>query len=517
MSRLRSDKLVNKAATGAPELTYGAAIPVTGTINGAGGVNITGVATASKFVGDGSGLFGVVASGTGIVCYEDGSLVGTAGTFNFGTNISVTPPSSGVATITSVNTDTNTTYGMLAVLDGTSVKLRLAGSDNSEDDTTISAGSNIAFSGVSASGFSIESTLSGLANVVEDTTPQLGGNLDLNSNTITGTGGISITGGVSATIFTGAFNGPANGLSGTPDITVRNVVGAGATFSGDVSIGGTLTYEAVTNVDTLRISTFNYDKYIVGTQGTGVCNGMYWDKSSSALQFDKSQKIYLGPTASSQGWSGAGSTTPGPGAGLELHGDQDYGYVEATNDLYIKAGNFGSSGKIISIEGQPSKKNIQAIGGAGTKLYHNDNQRLETVHEGVVITGVCTASEFVGAINTPTLTVGSSVGIGTSGGVFTAVAGTPSTIDAFTVANTDYKTADYTVHLMNGNNRQVQKILVMQDGNNAFYEEYAIMSSPNKIASFSAILATGDCSLKATPESGISGVTTFSVMRQTIL
>ena len=137
--------------------------------------------------------------------------------------------------------------------------------------------------------------------------------------------------------------------------------------------------------------------------------------------------------------------------------------------------------------------------------------------KGLTVTGVCTASEFVGAINTPTLTVGSSVGIGTSGGVFTAVAGTPSTIDAFTVANTDYKTADYTVHLLNGNNRQVQKILVMQDGNNAFYEEYAIMSSPNKIASFSAILATGDCSLKATPESGISGVTTFSVMRQTIL
>mgnify|MGYP007000302155 CR=1 len=71
------------------------------------------------------------------------------------------------------------------------------------------------------------------------------------NKTITGTGGINMTGGVSATIFTGAFNGPSNGLTGTPDITVRNIVGAGATFSGDVSIGGTLTYEDVTNVDTL--------------------------------------------------------------------------------------------------------------------------------------------------------------------------------------------------------------------------------------------------------------------------
>ena len=98
-----------------------------------------------------------------------------------------------------------------------------------------------------------------MANVVEDTTPQLGGNLDLNGNTINGNGGISITGGVSATIFTGAFNGASNGLTGTPDITVRNVVGAsatftgGASFGGNVSIAGTLTYEDVTNVDTVGI------------------------------------------------------------------------------------------------------------------------------------------------------------------------------------------------------------------------------------------------------------------------
>jgi hypothetical protein len=40
---------------------------------------------------------------------------------------------------------------------------------------------------------------SGISNVVEDTTPQLGGNLDLNSNTINGTGTINFTGALSAT------------------------------------------------------------------------------------------------------------------------------------------------------------------------------------------------------------------------------------------------------------------------------------------------------------------------------
>ena len=34
------------------------------------------------------------------------------------------------------------------------------------------------------------------SDVVSDTTPQLGGNLDLNSNNITGTGGLNITGNI---------------------------------------------------------------------------------------------------------------------------------------------------------------------------------------------------------------------------------------------------------------------------------------------------------------------------------
>ena len=40
---------------------------------------------------------------------------------------------------------------------------------------------------------------SALQNVVEDTTPQLGGDLDLNSNNITGTGGLNITGNIALT------------------------------------------------------------------------------------------------------------------------------------------------------------------------------------------------------------------------------------------------------------------------------------------------------------------------------
>ncbi|MEC8551393.1 MAG: hypothetical protein VXY93_12935, partial [Pseudomonadota bacterium] len=65
-----------------------------------GQATYTGIVTAQKFVGDGSGLTGITASGTGIVIKHDGSTVGTAGTINFGTNLDVSAISGGAVTIT---------------------------------------------------------------------------------------------------------------------------------------------------------------------------------------------------------------------------------------------------------------------------------------------------------------------------------------------------------------------------------------------------------------------------------
>jgi len=63
-----------------------------------------------------------------------------------------------------------------------------------------------------------------------------------------GTSGI-----ITATTFdgdiTGELTGDATGLTGTPDITVNNIVAVGATFTGEV------TYEDVTNVDSIGIVT----------------------------------------------------------------------------------------------------------------------------------------------------------------------------------------------------------------------------------------------------------------------
>jgi len=63
-------------------------------------VKVSGAVTASSFVGDGSGLTGVVGSGSGIIVLDSGTPVGTAGTVNFGQGLSVSPVSGAAVTVT---------------------------------------------------------------------------------------------------------------------------------------------------------------------------------------------------------------------------------------------------------------------------------------------------------------------------------------------------------------------------------------------------------------------------------
>ena len=70
----------------------------TGQINIAGGLQISGIATANKFIGDGSGLTNVTAVGTGIGV-SSGTTVGTAQTINFGSGITISNVNAGFATV----------------------------------------------------------------------------------------------------------------------------------------------------------------------------------------------------------------------------------------------------------------------------------------------------------------------------------------------------------------------------------------------------------------------------------
>lgn len=94
-------------------------------------------------------------------------------------------------------------------------------------------------------------------------------------------------------------SGTASGLSGTPNISINNIVGTAATFSGDVIIAGELTYEDVTNIDSIGlvtarsglrvnnggliitsgistfsgIATFTNDVFVDGTLTAGIIDG----------------------------------------------------------------------------------------------------------------------------------------------------------------------------------------------------------------------------------------------------
>ena len=86
----------------------------------------------------------------------------------------------------------------------------------------------------------------------------------------TATNGLEVTGVCTATDFSGQAGAAAdfpNGLTGTT-----------ATFSGNLGVGGVLTYEDVTNVDSLGVGTFRD-----GLRVTGICTATAFHGDGSAL------------------------------------------------------------------------------------------------------------------------------------------------------------------------------------------------------------------------------------------
>ena len=127
--------------------------------------------------------------------------------------------------------------------------------------------------------------------------------------------GAVVTGVTTATTFSGALSGNATsattattatnaqGLTGTPSIVVGSVTGTTGSFSGNVSVGGTLTYEDVTNVDSVGIVTaqtgvrVNAGGVVVSAGGLNL-TGPYKENITavSALQIDCSQGNYFTKT-----------------------------------------------------------------------------------------------------------------------------------------------------------------------------------------------------------------------------
>ena len=122
--------------------------------------------------------------------------------------------------------------------------------------------------------------------------------------------------------------------------------------------------------------------------------------------------------------------------------------------------------------------------------------------------GTLTATTFAGNLD-----LGSS-NISSGTHTFTASAG--SAVAADTTAVGSCNAIEYTIFISNSSNIQSQKVLIMDNGSTAYSQEFAMMSNPNMIATFSADVNGGNVRLLATPETGISGSTTIKFTKMII-
>ena len=188
--------------------------------------------------------------------------------------------------------------------------------------------------------------------------------------------------------------------------------------------------------------------------------------------------------------------------------------------------------------------------------FGTEGTKLNTTGAGVSISGICSATQFIGdgslltgisaggsgtgyfdnnQTNPGIHTTASYVGLGTTNprtplqvedvygvytdyGSFSATAGVTTTGDAsWVIATDDFKTAEYTLYFKYNDSIQSQKVLVMNDGTTAYAQEYAIMYNNDLLVSVGASVNSGTCELQWTPEPGVTGVVTYRVVRETML
>ena len=201
-------------------------------------LDVIGIVSATAFYGDGSNLEGVASAGLGTALNDDQAgldvIYYTNKILGIGETITVTVPSSADIAYTQYQEISVTADADLIISPGDELVPDILG-----------IGTNVQQPGVlSGNGGRIRA--GSITDRPGTGAPQLtfGAEVPVGYG-ITGAGGINVTGVVTA----GSFSGSATGLTGSPDITVRNITGVGMTLS------GTLNYEDVTNVDSVGLVT----------------------------------------------------------------------------------------------------------------------------------------------------------------------------------------------------------------------------------------------------------------------
>ena len=223
----------------------------------------------------------------------------------------------------------------------------------------------ISFASAPASGVAIQVRHIGFAggaagsNAVDTVFGRIGDVVLTNSDDITVR---NVTAGlVTATSFTGNVTGNVAG----------NITGAAATFTGNVTIGGVLTYQDVTNIDALGIGTFREGIFLPDTK-----------------------KIELGNTA------GSGD--------LQIYHDGNNSILKdnGTGAIRILGGNTAF------MNAAENKTSATFNTATSVDLRYNNSLKFQTTNTGAVVTGILTAAHFSGSSEVGIQSGGVQIGAG---------------------------------------------------------------------------------------------------------
>ena len=298
------------------------------------GVVVTGILTATSLEGDGSALTGLPAGlGTAVAATGDGANVYyTNQVLDVGSNLSIDVPATAVVAYTQ--------YPEVAVSSG--IDLTIADGDDFVADIL----------GIGTTG-APQLLAGGGGRVRADNFVAKDG-----YNAPTFANGVNVTGVATATTFVGALTGNVTGnisggtVAGSTGTFTGDLVGVAASFTGNVTVGGTLTYEDVTNVDSTGI--------VTAKGGVRIPND-------------------------------TGTITLGTGSDLQLSHDGSDSYINqsGSGNLYIR----GNGSNWIRIQPKTGEDGIRIIPDAEVQIYYDNTKRFETTTSGATITGagICTS------------------------------------------------------------------------------------------------------------------------------
>jgi len=329
------------------------------TIDG-GGINVTGVITASNlFVGTGVTVYGSTGIVSATTFYGDGSNLDnvTSTTIN---NNADNRLISGSGTANTLNGESNLTF------DGST--LAVTGDLTASDSIAVTKDINV-----------------GAAATI---TGALSGSTGTFSGAVSGTTG-TFSAAVSGT--TGTFSGAVN-VDDTTDSTSSTsgalIVDGGLGVAKNVYIGaglsvaGTLTYEDVTNVDSVGLITAKSGVNVSGGQvtiGTGITMGIAGVATFSGtadIHLHDNVKLNVGDASDLEVYHDGNSRVRHTGAG-DL-------YVLTNSDFYVQRASDGHN--------MFAAKNDSSV-----DLYFDNSLKLATTNDGTVTTGIATATVGIDA------------------------------------------------------------------------------------------------------------------------